>query len=245
MTKNLLIIVAFLAGQVLFSQDNNYIDKKQFKFSPLLKQLLTYEKAKANFTFFNVNEYLYNSIFYKGYIIEKGSNSKYIKLDLLLLKEYAITSKLYPDYKFILNPNLDKSQFSKHQFTIHTRDSSVTTNFHTKSIAVVFPETTLKTLDNLETSLLIKTDWGIAHNNIPYTNTQEGLNIKKINSFEIPNVFIPNSIFSFINFDEGQLDYRIKEAYDKIYLTIEDNELSNFIYNYKKIAAIKSPTAYK
>ncbi len=238
-----LLAILFI-GQISFSQENNYFDKKGISYLPSLKNMLSYEKAKENFTFFDIDEQLYNSIFYKGYINERGSNSHYSKFDLILLKEYTITSIKFPDYKFILNPGLKKSQYSKHLFTIYTRDSSVTTNFHTKNILIEFPNNILMTNDSLNCNLSINTDWGIEHNNIPYTNTQEGINIKEISDFKIPISFIPNSIFTSIDFNQGQLDYRIRGAYDNFYYIIEENNLSNFIYNYNEIAEIKKPRNY-
>ncbi len=249
MKSKVLILILTLSSFLVKSQDTNYSEKSKFGYASTLKSLVPFETAKGEFTFFDIEEELYNSIFYKGFIAEKGGRSNYYKLTLLLLKETEITTRQFFDYKIVLNPLLLKTEFSQHLLTIHEAEDATTAYLKTNLLDIVFPENILKKVnDDKNVNLLINTDFGIEHNNKRRsTSFEASIYIEKITGFKMEPCRLIDAPISMTNFKNARLKLRVKHGYDFIF---EDNNITNFVNSYynsvkfNKLWNLKNPQQY-
>jgi len=228
-----LIIYLFFTFLNVYSQEDEYIKVSEMKGIPSsLKQLANYETLKEYFTYFNIDEKSYKYLFYKNFIKEKNNNSGFIKLNLIAPKKIVIKPKSFPNYKFILNPKLEKGYLSKHRLSINIREDAITSSFTTNHIEIVFPKSILQSKDSIESTIFLDIKTGIEHNNNGFLNTNVGIDIKGIKDFNIVSSFIPNSFIDLIKTKKAELKFINKGKSDITFF--EDNRLYDFVNSYQK-----------
>jgi len=230
----ILIIFLFFTFLNVYSQESEYIKTSEMRGRPSsLKQLANYETLKQYFTHFNIDENTYKYLFYKGLFKEINKNSGFIKLNLIAPKKIVIKPKSFPNYKFILNPKLEKGYLSKHRLSINIREDAITSSFETNHIEIVFPKNILQTKDNIESTIFMDIKTGIEHNNNGFLNTNVGLDIKGIKDFHIVSSFIPNSFIDLIKTNKAELKFINNGKSDITFF--EDNRLYDFVNSYQKL----------
>lgn len=225
-------LILFLTSFLGASQDYNYFEKSKLGYASSITSLIRYDTLNKESNFFDIDEKLYKSIFYKGYFTEKSSNSSFYKLTLLFLKQIEISPNQFKDYKLILNPQLKKTEYSEHLLTVNIIKNLTYANLQTKLVEIIFSENILKKAkDSTKTNLLIKTDLGLQHNNQKRgTFFKEGIEIQRITGFEMYPSYLLDAPILLIDFENATVDFRVKKKYDLIF---EDSNISNLIYDYQ------------
>ena len=235
MRKIYFLLFLFIVSNSFSQENDEYLKLSEMKgFPASLKILVSYDKIKSNFEFFDIDEKSYNSIFYTNYIVETGQRANFRRLNIISTKKLILEPKLFENYKLVLNPKLEEGHYSKHYLGINIREESITAEFQTKYIEFIFPSNILQTKNDTETRLLIKLKNGIKYNNVGYWNEYSGFEIEGIEDFTISPSHIPNSFIELNKFDNAKLKFISNEAQKFPYLIFENNKLSSFVDSYTR-----------
>lgn len=238
---NKLIISLFSFGfgfYSLFAQNTEYFKVEEMKATPIsLNTLGSFEEVKSYFEGFSFDEKLYSSLFYQGYVLETGKQSKFIKFNLITSKKIVLTPHYFPNYKLILNPHVKKGYLSKQRVGVNMRMDAVTTDYGTSEIQFVFPKNTLQTLEGDPAKVNFKIE-GFQYNNKAALNSAKpGFSIDKILDFKIDPTVIPNSFIKFTNTERGQVNLINNRKSDKT--LFDDNRIFDFVNEYQKLNGLK------
>ncbi|WNM18582.1 hypothetical protein [Flavobacterium capsici] len=246
--KNAIILFVLFIISNLYSQEEYFKSSEMKGFPSLLKQVEKYDRIRDKFAYFELDEEIYNAIFYQNLVVENGTNSSFKRFYTIMMRKLIIKPIQYPNYQFILNPKLEKGFYSKQYFSVNIRNESITANFETKFIEIIFPESVLISKDSTNAKILIQTEKGITFNNNGSLNRVAGLSINNIRGFNMYHAIIPGSFIELTKFDNAELKFINDETYDFPYLVFENNQLANFINSYKKYnkqVNVKAPDKYK
>lgn len=209
-------------------------------FPSAIKTIANYESVNDQFTYFALDETLYNATFYKSNIFENGNRSSFRHLDLVFSRKIEIEPKMFPSYKLVLNPKLESGYYSKHTLLLNIREQSVSADFETDAVEWDFPEKVLLTKSNKPAKALVNVHHVEFHND-GEQNRYHGIILKGINGFSLEPSVIPNSFIELTDCKNGEFRFLSEEAYDYPNLVFENTRLCWFMQKYGHI----NPGEYK
>ena len=246
--KNLFLLLIVIVCNA-YAQEQEYFKTSEMKgFPSLLKQVFKYEAVRNEIHYFDIDEPTYNTIFYQNLVNENASNASFKRFYAILLKKLILKPNSFPGYEFVLNPKLEAGFYSKHRTAVSIREGSVTAEFQTAFVEIVFPARILLTKEKKRSSILASIGKGITFNNQGNLNRYSGLSINDIRDFTMPSSVLTGSFIALNKFDQSEFKFINDETYEFPYLIIDNNQLSNFISKYKQSNThvnIKDVKSYK
>jgi hypothetical protein len=237
---SLFIVLASLTSKAQNQPRYYFKDSEMGGFPSALKLINDYTNISSQFTYFNLDEALYNAIFYKSAINEGGNGAKFRRFDLVFPRKMEIEPLMFPNYKLVLNPKLEKGYFSKHRFLINIRYESVSADFETDAVEWDFPENILITKTNTPAKVLVNVEHVEFHND-GELNQYHGIILKGIKGFSLEPSVIANSFIELTDCKTGEFRFLAEEAYDYPNLVFENMRLCWFLQKYGHI----NPGEYK
>ncbi len=215
-------------------------DSEMGSFPLALKQMADYANTSSQFTYFTIDEASYNAIFYKSGINENGNRSKFRRFDLVLPRKIEIEPIMFPNYRLVLNPKLEKGYFSKQPLRLNIREESVSADLETDAVELVFPENVLLTKGHAPAKALVYVEHVEFHND-GELNQYHGIILKGIKGYSLEPSIIPNSFIELTDCKNGEFRFLAEEAYDYPNLVFENTRLCKFLQKYGHI----NPGEYK
>jgi hypothetical protein len=246
--KKAIVLLLLGFAPLLRAQSTQYFKDSDMKgFPQQLRQLIDYKNISKSFDYFKMDEPAFNAVFYRSYVSEGSESAKFKRLDITMSKKFEIEPALFPNYKLVLNPKLEPEYVSKQPLLVSIRETSISAVLTTASIGWVFPANILQTKDKQPAQAIINTT-AVEYHNDGSLNKYHGLLIKEAKGFSLAPSLIPDSGIELTDCSKAEAKFLDTEAFEFPNLVFENNQLSNFISNYKKAnksANILSPGEYK
>jgi hypothetical protein len=211
-------------------------------FPSSLKLFAGYQSVSDKFEYFKLDESSYNAIFYNKLINESGNRAKFIGLNVVLPKKLVIEPMLFPNYKLVLNPKLEKGYNSIHPVRVNIREESISADFETDYVEWAFPVNTLISKKGQPVSALVNVERLEFHND-GNQNEFHRILLKGIKGFELEASVIPDSFIELTDCKNAEFKLLTEEAYQYPNLVFESMPLCRFMGKYTQV--LKKAGDYK
>ena len=230
----LFIVLVSLTSKAQTQSKYYFKDSEMSGFPSAMKLIADYTSVSNEFTYFTIDEAAYNAIFYKSAINESGNGAKFSHFDLVFPRKMEIEPRLFPNYRLVLNPKLEKGYFSKHTLLLNIRHESVSADFETDAVEWNFPKNILLTKSNTQAKALVNVEH-VEFQNDGDLNKYHGIILKGIKGFSLEPAVIPNSFIELTDCKNGEFRFFAEEAYEYPNLVFENTKLCRFLYKYGHI----------